>query len=74
MTCYTLSVKSQARKNLFQLGADNTRILAKFNFELILLYEFAQKLGADQSVYVLPRLNLYVNLNGCVTYLNYWLV
>ena len=33
-----------------KLGADNTRILAKFSFELILLYVFAPELGADQSV------------------------
>ena len=50
----------QARENVFQLGAnskaarklgaDNTRILAKFSFLLILLYVFAPELGADQSV------------------------
>ena len=51
---------SQARESVFQfganfkaalkLGADNIRILAKFSFELILLYIFAPEVGADQSV------------------------
>ena len=50
----------QAWENVFQLGAiskaahklgaDNTRILAKFSFELIILYVFAPELVADQSV------------------------
>ena len=47
-----------------KLGADNTRILAKFSFEFILLYELAPKLGADQSVcrYMFSR--ACVNVRG----------
>ena len=44
---FQLSANSKAAH---KLGANNIRILAKFSFELILLYGFATELGADQSV------------------------
>jgi len=82
---------SRSRRTFFnlvptcKLDSKNTRILAKFSFELNLLYEFASKLGADQSVcwymfsracYLLkPKYNICFELHPyfgqCVTIKNF---
>ena len=55
------------RRRTHKLSADSTRFLARFSFELILLYGFDPKLGTDQLV---CRYMLY---HACYGYGQLWL-
>ena len=55
----------------YKLGAYNTRFLTQFSFELILLYEFASELGADQSVYWCTFYRAWISFNFSLFFITF---